>query len=66
MLAWRMSLLLLLSAAAPAASFAATRWVATSGSNTSGNGSSTSPWATIAHALDRAADGDLILVRPGT
>lgn len=40
-------------------------YVATTGSDTSGNGSSTAPWATITHALLRVSDGDTILVRPG-
>jgi hypothetical protein len=44
---------------------AATYYVATSGSDASGNGSSGSPWATITHALDSVPDGSLVLVRPG-
>lgn len=64
---WASCLLLILGiAAAGSSARGATRWVAPNGSNTSGNGSSQSPWATISHALDRAADGDLVLVRPGT
>ena len=41
-------------------------YVATDGSDTTGDGSSANPWATITHAVDNAAGGDLILVRPGT
>jgi hypothetical protein len=41
-------------------------YVATSGSNDSGDSSSTNPWATITHALDNVSDGSTILVRPGT
>ncbi len=53
---------LLLGSSAAAATF----WVATNGSDTSGDGSSGSPWATITHAVDTVPDGSLILVRPGT
>lgn len=41
-------------------------YVATNGSDTTGNGSIGSPWATITHALDTVPDGSTILVRPGT
>src|SRR6266496_3393264 len=44
----------------------ATYYVATYGSDTSGNGSLTMPWATIEHALGAVPDGSTILVRPGT
>ncbi len=44
----------------------ATYYVATNGDDATGDGSRTNPWATITHALDNAADGSLILVRPGT
>jgi hypothetical protein len=40
--------------------------VATDGSDASGDGSPSSPWATITHALDNVPDGSTILVRPGT
>jgi hypothetical protein len=40
--------------------------VATDGSDTTGDGSSADPWATITHAVDEAPDGATILVRPGT
>jgi len=46
--------------------YAATFWVATNGSDSSGDGSSGSPWATITHAGDSVPDGSLVLVRPGT
>jgi hypothetical protein len=41
-------------------------YVATDGSDTTGDGSATYPWATITHALDNVSDGSTILVRPGT
>jgi hypothetical protein len=41
-------------------------YVAENGDDTSGNGSSAKPWATINHALETVADGAVILVRPGT
>jgi hypothetical protein len=43
-----------------------TFYVATTGSDTSGDGSSANPWATITHALDSVSDDSTILVRPGT
>ena len=43
----------------------ATYYVATDGSDSSGNGSIAQPWATIDHAVGEASDGSLILVRPG-
>jgi hypothetical protein len=43
-----------------------TYYVATSGSDTSGNGSLMMPWATIEFALGHIPDGATILVRPGT
>ena len=41
-------------------------YVATTGSDMTGDGSQPSPWATITKALDNVADGSIILVRPGT
>lgn len=41
-------------------------YVATDGSDQSGDGASTTPWATITHAVDSVPDGSTILVRPGT
>lgn len=42
-------------------------YVATTGSDSAGDGSLASPWATITHALDSVPDdGSTILVRPGT
>ena len=41
-------------------------YVATTGSDTGGDGSLASPWATITHALDSVPDRSLILVAPGT
>ncbi len=43
-----------------------TFYVATTGSDTGGDGSSANPWATITHALDSVPDGSTILVRAGT
>lgn len=42
-----------------------TFYVATNGSNITGNGSAALPWATITHALDQVPDQSTILVRPG-
>lgn len=41
-------------------------YVATDGSDQSGDGSQTTPWATISHAIDFVPDGSTILVKPGT
>ena len=41
-------------------------YVATDGSDQSGDGTGTSPWATITHAVDSVPDASTILVRPGT
>ena len=41
-------------------------YVATDGSDTTGDGSAADPWATITHALDSVPDGSTVLVRPGT
>lgn len=40
-------------------------FVATNGSDTTGDGSLANPWATITHALDNVPDDSTILVRPG-
>lgn len=40
-------------------------WVASDGSDATGDGSAGNPWATITHAVDNAVDGDEVLVRPG-
>lgn len=40
-------------------------YVATNGSDTTGDGSSPSPWATITHAVEHVPDGSTVLVRPG-
>ncbi len=48
------------------ASAAATTWhVATTGSDTTGDGSRANPYATIQHAIDAARAGDAVLVQPG-
>jgi hypothetical protein len=41
-------------------------YVATDGDDASGDGSPAAPWASLGGALDRVADGDTVLVRPGT
>ena len=41
-------------------------WVATDGSDAAGDGSPANPWATITHAVDNAAAGDSVIVRPGS
>src|SRR5262245_27181449 len=45
---------------------AANFFVATTGSDTAGNGSSATPWRTIGHAVRNVPDGSTILVRAGT
>jgi hypothetical protein len=51
-------------AALPGAS-AQTYYVATTGSDTTGDGSAGNEWATITHAVDTVPDGATVLVRPG-
>ena len=58
--------LLLLLVLNPVVLFAATRYVATDGSDSTGDGTEANPWASISHATASCSDGDLILVRPGT
>lgn len=48
------------------ASSGTTHYVATDGSDSTGDGTAGNPWATITHATTNCADGDLILVKPGT
>ena len=48
------------------AAWAATYYVAPTGSDSPGNGSQTSPFLTIQYAIDNASDGDIINVAPGT
>ena len=43
-----------------------TFYVAVSGNNDTGDGSSGNPWATIQYAVTQVSDGSTILVRPGT
>ena len=45
---------------------AQTYYVALDGSDTSGDGSSANPWATITQALDNVTDGATVSVAPGT
>ncbi|GIK42221.1 MAG: hypothetical protein BroJett011_60540 [Chloroflexota bacterium] len=40
-------------------------YVATTGSNTTGDGSDGNPWATISYALDHVPDDSTIIVKPG-
>ncbi|WP_420645620.1 hypothetical protein [Candidatus Leptofilum sp.] len=42
-----------------------TFYVATTGNDSTGDGSNGNPWATITYALDNVTDGSLILVKPG-
>lgn len=42
-----------------------TLYVAVNGSDTNGNGSESNPWATMQHAIDNAAPGNIILLKPG-
>lgn len=50
----------------PALAAAATWFVAPGGSDATGDGSPSNPFATITRAVDAAADGDEVIVRPGT
>ncbi len=52
--------------AGPAAAYAATYYVATDGDDTTGNGSSGNPWASLETALLSVPDGSTILARAGT
>jgi hypothetical protein len=58
--------LLLAALAISSASAQGVYYVATDGSDTTGDGSAANPWATITHALDSIPDGSTALVRPGT
>jgi N-acetylneuraminic acid mutarotase len=64
-----LTLLILLSgwrSATRAATIQANTWhVATNGSDTTGNGSSNRPFATIQHGIGVASHGDTVLVHPG-
>src|SRR5687768_10729223 len=57
------SLLILLSTVSPLA--AATIWVATNGSNTTGNGTEGNPYLTITHAYSLASGNDTVMVKSG-
>lgn len=48
------------------AAFAQTYHVATTGSDTPGDGSRSGPWTTISHAIGEVPDQSLILVAAGT
>ena len=47
-------------------SHAATNWVSTTGNDSTGNGTTASPYATIQKGIDSSANGDFVIVRPGT
>ncbi len=52
---------------APGAARAGTYYVATSGNDTTGDGSASKPWATISHAVQKIPDdGSTVLVKDGT
>lgn len=55
-----------LAACLSSPSLAATFYVAANGSDERGDGSVASPWATLTHAVNNVAAGDVVLVRPGT
>ncbi|MCP5095522.1 MAG: hypothetical protein GY943_08225 [Chloroflexi bacterium] len=58
---------LLTAVPTPTTTYAAgTFYVATTGNDSTGNGSNGNPWATITHALDNVTDGSTILVKAGT
>ena len=57
-----LSYILIVSSLAQAQTF----YVATDGSDATGSGSTSAPWATVSHALLNVSDGSLVLVRPGT
>ncbi len=52
--------------ARPSSAQGSVYYVATDGSDDTGDGSQAYPWATIAHALGSVPDGSTILVEPGT
>lgn len=55
-----------LSAPSEASPRATTYYVATDGSDTTGDGSNGNPWATINHARATISDGDTVMVKDGT
>lgn len=57
---------LLMGTACPLSLSAGEWYVATNGSDTDNSGSEDSPFATVQRAVNAAAEGDLILVGPGT
>jgi len=59
-------LCLLLIVFLPTLVSAQTRYVAPNGSDQSGNGSLTNPWASISYAIDQVSDGTTVEVAPGT
>ncbi len=61
----RCTLVALLTSLASGA-FAATYYVATTGSNTAGDGSTSKPWGTIGYGVGKLASGDTLVVKAGT
>jgi len=49
----------------PASASPAIKYVATTGSDNTGDGSQGTPWATIQHAIDNVVSGDTIIVNDG-
>jgi hypothetical protein len=62
----RAAALLAILAAPSAHAFTTTHYVATTGSDATGDGTNGNPWATITHAVNSVPDDSLILVAPGT
>jgi hypothetical protein len=58
--------ILAIGSAATAHAFTTTHYVATTGSDATGDGTAGAPWATITHAIGNVPDDALILVAPGT
>lgn len=71
-LKWGMVILIILAlvgawaATTPVVQAQANTWhIATNGSDVTGDGSEAKPFATIQHGIDRASNGDIVLVHPG-
>ncbi len=56
----------LLGLVRPAQAAGGTYYVAINGSDSSGNGSASQPWASLSYAIKHIPEGSLVLVRPGT
>lgn len=57
---------ILVASSSSSGATACTKYVATTGSDSTGTGSSGSPWQTIQHAADNASAGDTVCVADGT